>query len=76
MAPRRTGSNSKKVAGATCDMPSAENAGGALVHAGTFPSTSPPQGPPCRVFLPNVPLSQEHHFGYIGGPDPNELFSL
>ena len=23
-----------------------------------------------------MPLSQEHHFGYIGGPDANEIFSL
>ena len=28
------------------------------------------------MLFPNVPLSQEHHFGYIGGPDPNELFNL
>ncbi|XP_020262991.1 uncharacterized protein LOC109838972 [Asparagus officinalis] len=48
MAPRRRDSNSKKVAEATSDMPSAENASGALARAGTLPSTSPLQGPPCR----------------------------
>ena len=48
MGPRRTSSNSKKVVGATSEMPSVEDVGGVLIHAGTLPSTSPPQGPPCR----------------------------